>query len=227
MIGFYDYTIILTFIGLITSVFGITQAVAGNFGIAMFCLALSGLCDAFDGRVARSKKNRTEDEKSYGIQLDSLCDMTVFGALPAVSCWLMGVKGIIGYVAIAYYCVCSVTRLAYFNVIEINRMNGKEMGEKVYHGLPITSIAVILPVLYTFRYIISEKAFVNMLTGILFVVGTCFITDFKVRKPKKFAMAGLIVLVGAAMLTGFMLSRHGIGLYRAGYTFKKVVGRLA
>ena len=36
-----------------------------------------------DGRVARTKKNRTEDEKNFGIQLDSLCDVICFGVFPA------------------------------------------------------------------------------------------------------------------------------------------------
>ena len=70
-IGFYDYTVILTYMSLISSVFGITQAIHGDYKQAIFCLAFSGICDAFDGRVARSKKNRTEDEKAFGIQLDS------------------------------------------------------------------------------------------------------------------------------------------------------------
>ena len=72
-IGVYDYTVILTYLGLISSVFGITQAIHGDYKVAVFCLAFSGVCDAFDGRVARCKKNRTEDGKNFGIQLDSLC----------------------------------------------------------------------------------------------------------------------------------------------------------
>ena len=65
-IGVYDYTVILTYLGLISSVFGITQAIHGDYKVAVFCLAFSGVCDAFDGRVARRKKNRTEDGKNFG-----------------------------------------------------------------------------------------------------------------------------------------------------------------
>ena len=43
----------------------------------------SGLCDAYDGKVARMKKVRTEEEKAFGIQIDSLADMVAFGVLPA------------------------------------------------------------------------------------------------------------------------------------------------
>ena len=63
MLGFYDYTVVLTYVSLGISIFGITRALQGDFKIAIFCLALSGLCDMFDGKIARTKKNRTVDEK--------------------------------------------------------------------------------------------------------------------------------------------------------------------
>lgn len=56
MIGFYDYTVILTYISLLCSVFGITQAIDGRFRTAIVCLAISGLCDMLDGKIARTKK---------------------------------------------------------------------------------------------------------------------------------------------------------------------------
>ena len=82
-IGVYDYTVILTYISLISAIFGMTQAIHGDYKAAIFCLALSGICDAFDGRIARTKKDRTEEEKAFGIQLDSLCDVICFGVFPS------------------------------------------------------------------------------------------------------------------------------------------------
>ena len=61
---------------------------------ALFCLAFSGLCDMFDGKVARTKANRTEDEKRFGIQIDSLCDVVCFGAFPMILCYSMGMRGL-------------------------------------------------------------------------------------------------------------------------------------
>ena len=121
LIGFYDYTVILTYLSLISSVFGMTQAIHEDYKTAIFCLAFSGVCDAFDGRVARSKKNRTTDEKSFGIQLDSLCDVICFGVFPALICYLLGVRGVLGLLIVFFYCTCAVIRLAFFNVMEIKR----------------------------------------------------------------------------------------------------------
>ena len=91
-LGIYDYTVILTYISLGISVFGITRALEGDFKVAIFCLALSGLCDMFDGKIARTKKNRTDDEKNFGIQIDSLCDVVCFGIFPVMICYCLGVN---------------------------------------------------------------------------------------------------------------------------------------
>ena len=84
MIGFYDYTMLLTFCSLVSASTGIVISLLGQAHpfIGMFFLLFSGLCDAFDGKVARLKKNRTETECKFGIQIDSLSDVVAFGILP-------------------------------------------------------------------------------------------------------------------------------------------------
>lgn len=210
MIGFYDYTVILTFLSVASSLFGMTRAMAGDFKGAVFCLALSGLLDTFDGKVARSKKNRTEDEKLYGIQLDSLADVICFGVFPVMICYLMGVRGVLGCLAGVFYCLCGVIRLAYFNVLETNRQMGADGGEKVYHGLPITSISVILPLVFLLGFLVSDEVFRWILLGMLVLVGGLFVTDFKLRKPKNWMIACLIVLVGCTVMVILLYSRHHI-----------------
>ena len=140
MLGFYDYTVVLTYISLTISVFGMTRALAGDFKVAILCLALSGLCDMFDGKIARTKKNRTEDEKKFGIQIDSLCDVVCFGIFPAMICYCLGMNRIPGIIILGMYCVASVIRLAYFNVMEEKRQNETDELRLYYQGLPITSL---------------------------------------------------------------------------------------
>ena len=85
MIGIYDYTVILTYLSLISAGTGIAVSLSG-YGhpyVGIFFLLVCGLCDAFDGKVARTKENRTETEKKFGIQIDSLTDLVAFGVLPA------------------------------------------------------------------------------------------------------------------------------------------------
>ena len=197
-IGFYDYTVVLTYLSLISSVFGITQAFPGRYFIAICCLALSGLCDAFDGRVARTKKNRTSDERNFGIQLDSLCDTVCFGVFPALLCYnMIGNDGkalhILALAIVFFYSLCAVIRLAFFNVLEINRQKEEEGGcNKTYRGLPVTSISVILPLFFLLKFLIPESAFHVLLYVVPAVVGFLFISDFKLPKP---GLRGILIMV--------------------------------
>jgi len=183
LIGFYDYTVILTYLSLISSVLGMTRAIHGDYKTAIFCLALSGICDAFDGRVARTKKNRTDDEKAFGIQLDSLCDVVCFGVFPALICYLLGVRGVLGLILVLFYCVCAVIRLAFFNVLEAKRQTSEGGANKTYRGLPVTSIAFILPLTFWLQFILPEIVFMILLHAVLLIVGFLFILDFPLRKP--------------------------------------------
>lgn len=207
MIGFYNYTVILTYMSLISAILGMTFATNGHFKLAIFCLALSGFFDMFDGKVARRKKDRTDNEKLFGIQLDSLCDVVAFGAFPSLLCYCMGVKGSLGMLAIGFYCICGVIRLAYFNVVEKNNFFSEEEHEKVYHGLPITSIAVILPVLYLLHFVLPYT-FPVLLMVMLFAVGTLFIADFKMKKPSNKVLALIVAVVAIAIIITFVYSRY-------------------
>ena len=183
---------------LISSVFGITQAIHGDYKQAIFCLAFSGICDAFDGRVARTKKNRTEDEKNFGIQLDSLCDVVCFGVFPALICYLLGVRGTLGLFLVFFYCTCAVIRLAFFNVLEAKRQKEEGGANKEYRGLPVTSIAFILPLTFWVQFIVPEFWFLVLLHLVLGVVGFLFIFDFKLRKP---SLKMLLIMIGAVSVT--------------------------
>lgn len=204
MLGFYDYTVVLTYVSLGISIFGITRALQGDFKVAIFCLALSGLCDMFDGKIARTKKNRTEDEKKFGIQIDSLCDVVCFGVFPIMICYCLGMKGPAGVAVLILYGVASVIRLAYFNVTEEKRQNETSEVREYYQGLPITSMAIILPFLYLIRRYWGVH-FLFMIHVAVAIVGVLFISDIKVKKPQNPASILIIALVALALAKMFHL----------------------
>ena len=182
LIGFYDYTVILTYMSIVSAVVGMVVASNGRFTAAILCLAFSGLCDGFDGTVARTKKNRTEDEKSFGVQLDSLCDVVSFGVFPAFLCYCMGVDSIFGVLCVCLYSLCAVIRLGFFNVLEINRQKTEDGANKFYRGLPVTSISIIFPLLYACRGLMGKPVFFVVLHIMLLSVAFLFVLDFKVKK---------------------------------------------
>jgi CDP-diacylglycerol---serine O-phosphatidyltransferase len=210
MIGFYDYTVVLTYISLMSSVFGMTQAIEGRYKTAIVCLAISGLCDMFDGKIARTKKNRTYDEKLFGVQIDSLCDVICFGAFPAVICYVLGVRGVLGHLVIVYYCVCAVIRLGFFNVLETNRQESEGGANEYYHGLPVTSITVILPLVFLISFFVSADVFRWILLVIFFIVGTLFIVNFKLKKPTNQQLALMVIVVASAVVLILFFSKYHI-----------------
>ena len=199
MIGFYSYTVVLTYFGLASAAMGMILTFQGFAKYALFCLAFSGLCDMFDGKVARLKKDRTEDEKRFGIQIDSLCDVVCFGAFPMILCYSIGMRGPAGISILVFYLIAGVIRLAFFNVMEEKRQDETDEARKYYQGLPITSIAIILPLFCTLRPLLGHR-FLSELHICILTVGLLFIINFPLRKPGWKMLTLLVAIVSCALI---------------------------
>jgi len=200
MIGFWDYTVILTYISFAYAISGIFCAMSSHLQWAVFFLAFSGFCDMFDGKIARTKKNRTADEKSFGIQIDSLCDIVCFGALPIVICYKIGMNHMYSMVILVLYGLAGVIRLGYFNVMEAKRQNETDEARKYYQGLPITSMAIALPILFVFSPLFpSHELFLAALHVVVAAVGILFVTNFRLRKLSTKELFLLVGVVAAAV----------------------------
>ncbi|MBQ3601720.1 MAG: CDP-alcohol phosphatidyltransferase family protein [Lachnospiraceae bacterium] len=201
MLGFYNFSVVVTYIGLASAVFGMTQACNGNHKVAIVCLILCGVCDMFDGKIARAMK-RSEDAQKFGIQIDSLCDLVCFGVFPAILGYSFGADGVFGNICLVVYVLGAVIRLAFFNVMEEKRQKETNECRTEYQGLPVTSAAVIFPLIF----LLSENDKVSFCTiweiTMLFV-SFLFILDFKVKKPDKAAIC--IFLILAIIVTGRIL----------------------
>lgn len=158
----------------------------------------------FDGKIARRKTDRTDDEKCFGIQIDSLCDMVCFGAFPILLAYSLGMRGPIGIVILAWYGMNGVVRLGYFNVCETKRQEETEEVRKYYSGLPITSIAVVLPLVFVLHTVLRNH-FAVALHVAMFVVGTLFVTNIQVKKPRNSTLAVLVGVVALAILKIFYI----------------------
>ena len=183
MIGFYNYTVILTYMGLASSLIGIYLAMSGShITMAVIALMISGLCDMFDGKVARTRK-RTDDEKKFGIQIDSLCDLICFGLLPAAIGYSVGMNKFYHIAIMIFFTLAALIRLAYFNVAEESRQVRTSEARREYEGLPVTSVALILPLFYSFRKDMGAL-FPDIYAFLLLLIGAAFITRFRLKKPK-------------------------------------------
>ncbi len=230
MIGVYDYTVILTYLSLASAGTGIVVSLTGSghpyWGV--FFLLLCGLFDAFDGKVARTKKNRTDLERNFGIQIDSLADVIAFGVLPAMIGiallrtspklsdagffnenffdvhWTAVVFKLVCYTILILYILAALIRLAYFNVTEEERQrNEGTAARKYYTGLPVTTAALIFPSVLLLRYALPIDISV-VYVPVALVMSILFLSRLRVPKP---GTRGILVLAAIGLLecVGFAL----------------------
>jgi len=189
IIGYYKFWVLLTYLSAISAIVGMCFALAGNIGLAMFCLMICGLCDMLDGPAARRRK-RNEREKSYGVQIDALADLVSFGVFPVVIGFAAVAGGmtrdnvtlglVLSIAVAAIYVLAALIRLAYFNVIELELQHKKEK-RKYYEGMPVTFVAILIPLVYS-MCLLFDIALASVYPAMLFIISVAFLTRVKIPK---------------------------------------------
>lgn len=180
MLGIYNYTVILTYVGMLSGFAGVTSAFGGHIRAALACLVIAGVCDMFDGKIA-STMERSRREKRFGVQIDSLSDLICFGVLPALIVYA-GSSARLRFIPSGIYLLCALIRLAWFNVDEEERQDREGGRRKVYLGLPVTTSALVFPLL------LGLGARFHWPMGLLsplalLLMGGAFLTPFRLKKP--------------------------------------------
>jgi len=214
-IGYYKYWVLLTYFGVVSAITGMYFALSGNIVLAMFNLMICGLCDMLDGPVARRRK-RNEREKNYGIQIDALADLVCFGVFPVVIGFAVGAIDItqegvtlrlIICIAIAvFFVLAALIRLAYFNVIEVE-MQSKREKRKYYEGMPVTMVAVLIPLVYSICLVI-DASLASVYPVMLLIIAVLFL--LKIRVPKIKGRYLLIFLLIGLPIAVFLIWSIGV-----------------
>ena len=205
MLGYYNPSVILTYLSLIFASFGISRAMEGgdtNILAAIFFLMLSGVCDMFDGAVA-AKCKRTEEEKLFGIQIDSLCDLVAFGALPACITLSLAEHSSFARIGAAMILLSSVIRLGFFNVQETIRNREEKLTH--YTGLPVTTVSLLFPAALLVGHALDFPA-EKFAPACLCLFSALEVSCLKLKKPYG---AGKWIMLGAGILVfvGIILSK--------------------
>jgi CDP-diacylglycerol---serine O-phosphatidyltransferase len=109
--------------------------------IAFVLLPLALVFDVLDGYVARLDRSR---QSVLGSDLDSLSDVISFGVAPAVLGFTLGLRGGWDMLALTYFVVCGVSRLARFNATLADLTDEQTGKVKYFQGTPIpTSIVLV------------------------------------------------------------------------------------
>lgn len=111
--GIFVLPNLFTAASLFCAFLSIVQAMDQHFSFAAVMIFLSMIFDGMDGRVARLTHTASE----FGVQFDSIADMTAFGVAPALVMYKFCLFeiGAFGWAAAFVYCLCAGIRLARFN----------------------------------------------------------------------------------------------------------------
>lgn len=176
VIGYYRKCDLLTMTGICSAFIGIILAIKLHFLYATLCMVISGVCDAFDGRLAR-KYSYDDNAKVYGVQLDSLSDAICFGAFPAILTAMQS-QYIITYIICAFYVLCGVIRLAWFNTLA----NDENAERNVYIGVPITTVSILYPIVILLVRIFMPSVTHIVMPSLLLILACSFILNFRIKK---------------------------------------------
>jgi CDP-diacylglycerol--serine O-phosphatidyltransferase len=183
----------VTLVGLVAASACAMLAISNLIPYALVALMISGVCDLFDGVLAR-RCHRSQTQVEFGGRLDTIVDVCSFGFAPMVLMYSAGLNGIWEIPLLVFFVVCVVWRLAFFDVVGL-----QSVGKRQYFiGLPVTYVAMFLPL-----------AFLAGFWGQVYLQGCVAITTFglaiamistvRIRKPSGvfyivFPVAGLVLM---------------------------------
>ncbi len=175
-IGYYRKCDFITMMSIVLALLGMILAYYNHFTISMLLLACCGLCDSFDGIVARKYKY-SEKQKIYGGQLDSLADIIAFGIFPAFFTVLISYSKF-AFVCSIFYILCGVIRLAYFNTLK----ESKESKANTFIGVPITTVCIVFPIIFLLTRIINLGYLQFILPITLTILAISYVLNINVPK---------------------------------------------
>ena len=181
--------------GLLSAVLAIYFAMVGNFPAAMIGIAWAVFFDWSDGNIARRMKGRTDEQRKFGGQLDSLIDIVSFGIGPAVvllsygdfSPWFIPGAFIIA--------AAGVLRLSYFNVYGL-------AGKSSFQGLAIDNNGILLTLVFILNSFVSTSTFTIVLYITILTLAVLNVAPIRTPKLSSGGWYYAIVLY-ALLITSF------------------------
>jgi len=168
----------LTTSSLICGFISIIFSLESHFTFASWAIIFSVMFDGLDGQIAR--KNPIPSE--FGKELDSLVDVVSFGIAPSILGYIFVYKHFYFWATLALfvYLLCSVIRLAKFNIIS------KEKMVDYFYGLPTTASGGIVA-----SFILLYRKYTNLPPPFIFLVLVLALAYLMVSKIKYLNLDGL------------------------------------
>ncbi|KKA28046.1 hypothetical protein TD95_001538 [Thielaviopsis punctulata] len=160
--------------------------------VALAFLPFGLFFDFLDGKVARWRNKSS----LMGQELDSLADLISFGAAPASAALCIGFRTTLDTVALAFFVLCGLARLARFNVTVAMLPKDASGKSKYFEGTPIPTtlgIDAIMAFWISKAWVLDNlpwgvwfenTAFEVHPAVLIFVLHGCMMTSRTIRIPK-------------------------------------------
>lgn len=194
MRNWIDLANAVTLVGLVAASACAMLAISGYLPYAVVALMISGVCDLFDGVLAR-RCQRSPAQSEFGGRLDTIVDVCSFGFAPMVLMYSAGLKGIWEIPLLVFFVGCVVWRLAYFDVIGLQTVGKKQH----FIGLPVTYVAMFLPLAFLAGFW-GEVYLRGCVAMTSFGLAVAMVSTARIRKPTGvfyilFPVTGLVFML--------------------------------
>lgn len=182
----YDRANMVTLAGLLCGVSSIYFSSLNAHVAATIALLWALLCDWFDGPIARRMKGRTDVDRAFGSELDSLVDLVSSGVAPAML--LLSISGFDPWFLPGAFAlvIAGALRLAHFNTID---------DAQTYSGLPIDTNIIVVTALIAFREPVGHTTFPWVLYATIVMLAILNVASFRVPKPGKRSYYAVVAYV--------------------------------
>jgi CDP-diacylglycerol--serine O-phosphatidyltransferase len=159
---------LVTTANLVCGILSMIHSMQGDHFRAAWYIVIGAVCDSLDGRIARFARATS----AFGVQYDSLSDLTSFGIAPAILLYsFSGRDSEFGISAAVLYAICAALRLARFNVSAEEKDPTKlaKIRKGYFQGLPSPAAAglVVTLVLMQVKFSWIPESFLPHVMSVL------------------------------------------------------------
>ena len=175
---------LVTYLSLLAGLISVYFAALGHLHLMAAMWAASALADNVDGDFARLVGGSDEDRR-FGIELDSFVDCLAFGAFPVVAVFLAErppspLWEILFLAGAMAYLVATVTRLGYYDLMALEGGSG-------FVGLPTTEAALLFSTFLLFPH--SP----NLIPLVMLVLAVMMVSPVPVPRPRGWWFAPIVL----------------------------------
>ncbi len=159
---------LMTLAALVAGLTSMRMALIGHIEWAVALILLAVVLDGLDGHLARALNSESE----LGAELDSLADFMNFGVAPAFVLYLacFDPASGFGWIAMLSYSLCSVLRLAKFNIDARTTPDATAPRTGGFTGVPSPAAALLVLVPIYLLEVFPTAALPSFLVALLTVI---------------------------------------------------------